>query len=175
MKKVIMLVCSFITVMSISIFPALAYTIPSTRESIIDSFENNLYSRSPSNVEITGLERELFTFYPPNVETFVSSGPSFQTGNLPANSDIQYYGKLDAYHTTTDLTAGICTFRSSSGDYDIVHKTHFVSGKNGGSGLIPVSSFSTSKIYYGFVDGTYSGGTSGKITYIYFDYDYYSK
>jgi len=64
MKKILIFVCSFITVISISILPALAYTMPKTRESVIDSCENYLYSFSPSNIEITGLEREMFTFYP---------------------------------------------------------------------------------------------------------------
>lgn len=176
MKKSIIFICVFVLVMSISILPASAFAVPRTRGAMSSSYENNVYPCSPSNLDITGLERELFTFYLPDRGTFVVSGSTFQTGNLPSNSDIQYYGKVDAYHTQTGLTVGICTYNDSTGGYDIVHQTQFTSGKNGASSLIPVSRFSPSKRYYGFVDASNLGGNiSGKVTYIYFDYDYYGK
>lgn len=140
----------------------------------VDDESNYLYSYTPTvTPRVLGLENQLFTMSASaltGLRTTDGSTKSFYGERFSDNGDVYYYGTLSTYYSHR-ASAGICCWNPATSSYHANHRTYFSDDEFTCSEMIPTTEFRDTTRYFGFINGTDTGGTTGSIQFWYMNYD----
>lgn len=179
MKRIIT-ICTLLVVLFTALLPhASADTVGDLVTAdgfpFIDNEANYFYSYKPTvRPQVLGLENHLFTLTASSVTQLLTtkgSGKYFYGSEFSDNGDVYYCGTLKNYKTYSTTKVGICTWNYGKNTFEAKFSTQFSSGKFTASDMIPTKQFRDDTRYFGFVNGTNTGGSTGSVQFWYLNYD----
>lgn len=175
MKKLRFLVVTVCIILSFNLLAVSASAVETVDGFPFVDDEANYFDSYPRSAtpRVIGLENQLFTMSASSLTKLLTTdgtNKTFYGSRFSDNGDVYYCGKVTTYYSH-DASAGICTWNPATSSYEAKHRTYFSSKEFTCSEMIPTTEFRDETRYFGFINGTDTGGTTGDIQFWYLNYD----